>query len=84
MALRDVGQRRDLVGSWIQASLEIERNWMNLGTAAELAAEAGDIETAVALGEEALMKCGAATPYCPYSAAWATQLDLWRRIPPLS
>jgi len=77
-ALAELGRRPELVVEWMRRSLAVERNWMNLWTAAELAAGAGETEEAVALGEEALAACRAAAPYCPYADTYARRIASWR------
>lgn len=82
VALMEIGERPELAAEWMERSLAVERNWMNLWTAALLAAAAGESERAVALGEEALATCEAASQYCPYSASYATQVERWRKQEP--
>jgi hypothetical protein len=71
----DLAAARD----WIARSLAIERNWMNLWTAAGLAAAAGDRAGAVRWGTEALELCAAAQPYCAYRDTYRKQIDAWSR-----
>ena len=75
--LADLGQRQDLAREWIERSLAVERNWMNLWTAAELAAGRGDAAAAVELGAEALAACRAHRPYCAYSETYRARLAEW-------
>jgi hypothetical protein len=77
VALAETGERSDLVSQWLERSLALERNWMNLWTAAEHAASS-DRRRAVALGEEALAACEAQAEYCPYTRTYRLALASWR------
>jgi hypothetical protein len=78
----DCGGDLALARRWIDRSLALERNWMNLWTAGQLAAAGEDFSAAVLLGTEALERCLEAEPYCPYRGTYRRELRRWSAIAP--
>jgi hypothetical protein len=67
-----------LATQWIDRSLEIEENWMNLWTKALIVAERGELTVAVNYGERALKICLEDTVYCPYENVYRLQVEGWK------
>ncbi len=68
----------DTAQLWIEESLSIERNWMNVWTFAELLAARRKFADAVRVGEDALAICRDQSPYCPYAQVYDRKMSEWR------
>ncbi len=77
--LLEEGHELLLAQDWIRSSIEIEENWMNLWTAAELHAARGAFEEAEKVGRRALEVCLEAQPYCAYGGTYGTQIQIWSK-----
>jgi hypothetical protein len=78
--LLERGEELAQAREWIERSIGLERNWMNLWTAAEVLRAVDERERAIVLGEEALEVCRREARYCPYGPAYRSALSDWRRL----
>jgi tetratricopeptide (TPR) repeat protein len=70
-----------LARKWIERSVALERNWMNVWTLAGVLERQGELDAAVEAGREALEICRAERAYCPYTRVYADELERWRSRP---
>ncbi len=64
---------------WINSSLEIEKNWMNLWTQAEISAHEKDFQKAILYGTLALKKGIAAGEYFFYKQWYELKINSWKK-----
>lgn len=70
----------ELAMKWIDASLKIDKNWMNLWTKAQILASIEVFENAVDLGNKALAKGIKAEKYFFYQVAYEQEIDSWKKL----
>lgn len=75
--LLETGGDLSLARRWIDQSLTVERNWMNLWTSAQIHATAGETALAVEAGRAAIEDCSENQPYCPYVGVYRRSVASW-------
>jgi len=68
----------DLVEQWINESLRLEKNWMNLWTNSMLLHNNKKIKQAIKYGEMALEECNKNIEYCFYNEYYKNQISKWK------
>ena len=64
--------------AWIDESLKIEKNWMNLWTKAEISALRNNYKEAIKSGEQALEKGIESGQYFFYKEAYESEINKWK------
>jgi Protein of unknown function (DUF2911) len=73
----------DLAMDWIDKSIALEANWINLWTKARLLAARGDYKAAVEFGKRAIGngKEKENAPYFGYETTWTEEINRWAKRP---
>ena len=73
--LLDHRHHKSLATKWIEKSVNMEDNWMNLETYAKILSWNDKKEPAIVVMEKAIKSCINAEPYCPYVKVYRSYLE---------
>ena len=68
----------NLAEDWINRSLKLEQNWMNLLTKALLLHSNIKVKMAINYGEMAIINCKKNKEFCPYFSAYSFPFTKWK------
>lgn len=70
----------ELTLKWIDSSLELDQNWMNLWTKAQISAATENFENAIKYGSKALENGIEKEKYFFYQSAYDQEIDKWKKL----